>query len=84
MDSGGKFGIGSWEFGVEAMRISVNGEARDVADGITVAALLAMLGVDAARVAVLAGAEAVPRGDYAARVLRDGETVDVLTFAGGG
>jgi sulfur carrier protein len=66
------------------MTIQVNGETREVAEGCTVAALLAALGRERGRIAVEVNAEVVPRATYAARILRPGDRVEVVTFVGGG
>ena len=66
------------------MRLSVNGEPREVPDGTTVAALLEALGLRRGGVAVEVNAEVVPRATYARRVLGAGDRVEVVTFVGGG
>lgn len=70
----------------EGLRVRVNGESRRVAAGTTVASLLADLGAGAgaARCAVEIDGEIVPRSQHAARALREGETVEIVTFVGGG
>ncbi len=67
-----------------AMRISVNGEERTVADGLTVAGLIQELGITAGRVAVELDREIVPRAVHGATVLREGSKVEIVTFVGGG
>jgi sulfur carrier protein len=66
------------------MRIHVNGEPRDVADGATIAALLALLGMDARRVAVERNQEIVPRSLHAETALSEGDRVEIVTMVGGG
>lgn len=68
------------------MRISLNGEPREVDQGATVAALVELLDVpDGARgVAVAVDGEVVSRGDWPARVVVDGARVEVLRAIGGG
>ncbi|MBS2031874.1 MAG: sulfur carrier protein ThiS [Deltaproteobacteria bacterium] len=66
------------------MELQVNGEAKSVPEGTTVAALLELLDVRAARVAVEVNAEVVKKADYGARVLRAGEQVEIVAFVGGG
>lgn len=65
--------------------VVVNGEAREAA-GSTVVGLVGALGLpeDGRGVAVAIGGEVVPRGAWAARVLRAGEHVEVLTAMQGG
>jgi len=66
------------------MELSVNGEPKRVPEGTTVAALLELLSIKAARVAVEVNAEVVKKADYGARVLKAGEQVEVVAFVGGG
>lgn len=66
------------------MRIRVNGEEREIADGVTVAALLESLGLRAPRVAVEVNLEVVPRARYAERRLAEGDVVEIVSFVGGG
>jgi sulfur carrier protein len=65
--------------------VTVNGEERPAA-GSTVIALIGELGLpeDGRGVAVAIGGEVVPRGTWAARELRAGEHVEVLTAMQGG
>ncbi len=66
------------------MNIIFNGEPREVADDITVAALLAELNLTPRFVAVEVNLELAPRGGHEQRVLRDGDQVEVVTLVGGG
>ena len=66
------------------MHIVLNGEEREAADGITVAALLEELELPAERVAVEVNREIVPRAQCAAHVLHEGDQLEVVTLVGGG
>lgn len=66
------------------MRITVNGEYREVAEGHTVAALLSDLELHAERVAVELNFTIVDRRAFEATVLHDGDRVEVIGFIGGG
>ncbi len=66
------------------MRITVNGEAREVADGCTVANLLAELQLPSTRAAVEVDRVLVRRAEHAAHILKDGAAVEVVTLVGGG
>ena len=66
------------------MQISVNGESREVRDGMTVAELLQELDITAPRVAVELDREIVPRAEHASTSLTDGCKVEIVTFVGGG
>ncbi len=66
------------------MRITVNGEQLEIADGATVSALVASLGLPATRVAVERNRELVRRGDHERTALREGDALEVVTLVGGG
>jgi sulfur carrier protein len=66
------------------MRVTLNGDARELGDGITVEQLVRELGLGARRIAVEINLDVVPRTDYAARALRDGDVVEIVQFIGGG
>ena len=68
------------------MTILLNGEARELARGTTVSALLDALEVPggARGVAVAVDAEVVPRGEWATTELDDGARVEVLRAIQGG
>ena len=66
------------------MRLTVNGAAREVPDGITVRELVTRLGLLGGPVAVEKNLEVVPRADHARAVLRDGDVVEIVHFVGGG
>jgi sulfur carrier protein len=68
------------------MRIVVNGDETELADGTTVEAALAELEVHAAGrgVAVAVDAEVLPRGEWAAHELQEGARVEILRAIQGG
>ena len=66
------------------MRVTVNGDARELRDGFTVDELVDALGLGARRVAVEVNLDVIPRGEYARRALREGDVVEVVQFIGGG
>lgn len=67
------------------MQIHVNGQLRDLPDHLTVAALLALLGVARTpRVAVEVNAEVVVKSRHEETELRPGDQVEIVTFVGGG
>jgi thiazole synthase len=66
------------------LRLTVNGQIRTAPAGTTVAALLAQMGVDPARVAVERNQDVVPRRTWAEAALSDGDRVEVVAFVGGG
>ncbi|MET1075503.1 MAG: sulfur carrier protein ThiS [Umezawaea sp.] len=66
------------------MKARVNGELRDLPDGTTVAAVLALLGAPGSGVAVAVDGEVVPRAEWHRTAVPDGGTVEVLTAVQGG
>ena len=62
----------------------VNGESRTLADGTTVAALLAALELGNRRVAVELNQDLVAKSEFASRVIRDGDRLEIVHFVGGG
>ena len=66
------------------MQITVNGQVREVASGMTVAALLEELGLDPRQLAVERNLDLVPRTEHAATALAPGDRVEVVTLVGGG
>jgi len=68
----------------EAIAILVNGEARRIAPGATLAALLAEIGLDMRKVAVERNEEIVPRSTYGAVRLAAGDRLEIVHFIGGG
>lgn len=64
--------------------VTVNGEARSVPAGSTVADLVRALGLQPAQVAVERNKLIVKRADHATTVLAAGDRLEVVTFFGGG
>jgi len=66
------------------MRVTLNGQSRDVAKGLSLADVVAQL-TDAPRgIAVALNAAVVPRGNWAATTLADDDRIEVLTAVQGG
>ncbi|MBH1936793.1 sulfur carrier protein ThiS [Streptomyces sp. AV19] len=66
------------------LSVSVNGERRAVARGTTLAALVAELTGARGGVAAAVNENVVPRGQWAATELGEGDRVEVLTAVQGG
>ena len=64
--------------------VIVNGEERLVADGRTIADLLAELRLGGRRIAVEMNRDIVPRAEYAFRSIREGDRIEIVQFVGGG
>jgi thiamine biosynthesis protein ThiS len=66
------------------VRVTVNGEPRDLPATMTVADLVADLELSRRRIAVEVNCDIVPRERYATQPLRDGDAVEIVHFIGGG
>lgn len=66
------------------MDIQLNGEARQIAEQATLAAMLEHEGLAQRRVAVEVNGEIVPRGRHPQHALRDGDRVEIVHALGGG
>jgi thiamine biosynthesis protein ThiS len=66
------------------IQIVVNGQVRTVAHGLTLDALLNLLGVVAERVAVELNREIVRRDNWARVTVDPGAAIEVVQFVGGG
>lgn len=64
--------------------ITVNGEARPLDGPMTVADLLAAIGLDGRKVAVERNEAIVPRSAYEATRLEPGDSLEIVHFIGGG
>ena len=64
--------------------VTINGEPRRVAAGSSIAALVAEIGLDPARVAVERNLEIVPRSTLASVKVVDGDAFEIVHFVGGG
>jgi len=66
------------------VQVTVNGAALDLAEGTTVADVVADRIEDQRRVAVARNGEVVPRSAWPATALSTGDAVEVLVAAAGG
>jgi sulfur carrier protein len=65
------------------MVLRLNGVVREVPDGLTAAALLALLGVKDGRVAMAVNGALLARDERAARRLEKGDAVEIVPLLGG-
>ncbi len=66
------------------MKLTVNGEPRELSDGANVTDLLASIDLPVDKVAVERNLEIVPRSTYGATSLKDGDKIEIVHFIGGG
>lgn len=70
--------------GVILLQLHINGEARDVPDGLDVPKLLVHLGLNPARVAIERNLEILPRSAWETTLLASGDRLEIVHFVGGG
>ena len=63
--------------------VTINGENLDIA-GRTLTEYLEMKSYDIKRIAVECNGEIVPKAEYQDKILQDGDSVEVVSFVGGG
>ena len=68
----------------DEIRVRVNGEEIRLPKGASVAALLERLQVSLPRVAVERNREILPKKEYPATLLQDGDVFEVVELVGGG
>jgi thiamine biosynthesis protein ThiS len=66
------------------MQVTLNGAAREVPEGLTVAELVVHLGLTQGPVAVEINRAIVPRAEHGARRVASGDTIEIVHFVGGG
>lgn len=66
------------------MRVTVNGQTREVPPGTTLAELVKQLNVRTDRIATERNLIVVPKAQYEATVLQEGDKLEVVSFVGGG
>ena len=66
------------------MKITVNGETKEIPDGSTVSALLQKLGFDAQATVVERNGDILERAAYPDTALVDGDALELVRFVGGG
>ena len=64
--------------------IQVNGEKKEIPQGLTVAALVDWLKLPCDRVAVEHNLEIVPRNHWSGTAVQEGDRLEVVHFVGGG
>ena len=66
------------------MRIQINGEPREVADETTLAQLVSILQLKPEQIAIELNRTVVRRADWSNAFLREGDTLEIVHFVGGG
>ena len=66
------------------MRVQLNGETKELAEGLSLEELLAQLNLAPERLAVELNREVVRRADWPRVKLSEGDRVEIVHFVGGG
>jgi thiamine biosynthesis protein ThiS len=68
----------------DSIAIHLNGDLRRVTVGVTIAEMLAELGLEPRKVAVERNLEIVPRSTFGAVRVAEGDAFEIVHFVGGG
>jgi len=66
------------------MKVYVNGEARELSGTPSLAELITLLDLPAARIAIELNREVVRRSHWDSTMLRDEDRIEIVHFVGGG
>jgi thiamine biosynthesis protein ThiS len=66
------------------LRVTVNGEERELPDGLTLEALIGYLALAPDRLAIERNREVVRRADWPQTTLSEDDRVEIIHFVGGG
>ena len=66
------------------MKIRVNGEEKEIADGLNVARLLEELQIRPGRVVVELNRNIISREAHGSTLLKEGDALEIVHFVGGG
>ena len=66
------------------MKIKINGEKKQIADGLSINTLLESLQIRPGRVVVERNRDIVPRDSFGVTMLAEGDILEIVHFVGGG
>ena len=66
------------------MNVTINGERREIPDGLNVAALLDHLGMSKGRVAIECNRDILPRARWQSTQVQPNDSFEIVQFVGGG
>jgi sulfur carrier protein len=66
------------------LRLTINGEAHEIPEPLTLVALLEHLGLTEGPVAIERNREVVPRSEHARVTVQAGDVLEIVQFVGGG
>lgn len=66
------------------VKATINGEAREIPDGTTIALLLELLGAPFSGIAVARNERVVRRSEYATHLVCEGDSIEIIKAVAGG
>jgi thiamine biosynthesis protein ThiS len=66
------------------MTVTINGETRQIPDGLSVAAMIEQLGMKGNRVAIERNLDILPRARWQETQVQPGDKFEIVHFVGGG
>ncbi len=66
------------------MKITVNGEDREISPGLSIKALIEDLKIDSRKIALERNLALVSRSQYEEALLSEGDRIEIVNFVGGG
>lgn len=66
------------------MTVTINGEARQIPDGLNISGMLEHLGMPRERVAIERNLDILPRADWSATRVEPNDSFEIVHFVGGG
>ncbi len=66
------------------MHCTVNGQLRELPDGITVEGLIEILGLASSICAAEVDQKIVPKRERSETILKEGQSIEIVTLVGGG
>jgi len=64
--------------------VSINGAERQLSQSISIASLVEEMGLTGKRIALERNGEIVPRSQFSAQQIEDGDTLEIVAAVGGG
>lgn len=68
----------------ETLRVQINGNAREVSEGLTLSDLIAELSLAPERIAIERNQQVVRRDEWPNTIVADGDRIEIVHFVGGG
>jgi sulfur carrier protein len=66
------------------MQIYLNGDEKQIPEGLDMAGLIALLELSDQRIAVEVNEELVPRSTFSGHILKDADRIEIIHAVGGG